>query len=570
MLGRLRSLVVLALLSMLAAVASGEATAATITWTGTAGDGLWHTAGNWDLARLPAPGDDVVIPNLPGTASVTHGANVEDVVNSLTCAEPFVMPTGKLTLSAASSFSNGLVLSNATIGGTGDVTISGPGFDWRSGGTFAGTGTLTISPGVTWTSTGIGQSSLPILQRPLDNFGTLLLVNDSGMLLAAPFRNRAGGVVQWMNDGLIDCTGGFENQAGATFTRTAGAGTARLQSGSFTNAGSVSVQSGTLEFSFITTAQTGSVTVAPAAELNFGGTNATFASGSSLAASGPVNIPSFSNVTFDPAMASLALSSVFMQNGQITIGPDVSVGSLQLQNGTVNGAGDVTVTNAMTWNNVLFGGSGELTIGSLVTWTHSGTAQLDRTLHQFGTGILVGQFLVNASGVFRNRAGGSIDLRTDGHVEGSGTFLNEAGATVRRTTSADIALWRVNTTNDGLFTVQTGGLQPGFSTFTHRGTLTNSPGTLLQVAGTFNAEAGSVTTLGGAFDLVGGAAIFAPNVGALTFGGDVSLSLGTLSIGPNVSIPSLTMLRAPVLTGVGVVTITQSLAWSSGRYSGSG
>ena len=39
----------------------GPASADLLTWTGTAGDGLWTTAGNWDLGRTPANGDTAVI-----------------------------------------------------------------------------------------------------------------------------------------------------------------------------------------------------------------------------------------------------------------------------------------------------------------------------------------------------------------------------------------------------------------------------------------------------------------------------------------------------------------------------
>jgi len=42
-------------------LAGHAARAETITWTGGAGDSSWHSPGNWDLARVPAAGDDVMI-----------------------------------------------------------------------------------------------------------------------------------------------------------------------------------------------------------------------------------------------------------------------------------------------------------------------------------------------------------------------------------------------------------------------------------------------------------------------------------------------------------------------------
>ena len=66
------------------------ANGATVTWTGTAGDGKWLTAGNWDTGSVPASTDEVIIPANSGTieyvassdftiasgGSVTLGENV--------------------------------------------------------------------------------------------------------------------------------------------------------------------------------------------------------------------------------------------------------------------------------------------------------------------------------------------------------------------------------------------------------------------------------------------------------------------------------------------------------------
>lgn len=48
----------------------------TITWTGDAGDGAWVTAGNWDLLRVPAPNDSVIIP--AGSGLVVFGLDDEE------------------------------------------------------------------------------------------------------------------------------------------------------------------------------------------------------------------------------------------------------------------------------------------------------------------------------------------------------------------------------------------------------------------------------------------------------------------------------------------------------------
>jgi predicted outer membrane repeat protein len=437
------------------------ANAATITWTGAAGDGLWHTAANWDLARIPGAGDDVLIPNLAGTASVTHGANITTSVNSLACSEPFVMPTGRLILAAASSFAAGLDLNNATIDGAGDIAITGPGFDWHTG-NIEGTGTLVISPGVTWTMSGVNLSSRPFLVRPCDNFGSLVITHTSGMTVAGGgiFRNRTGGSVDWRADGLIQCNGGFENFAGATFTRSIATGLALLQGGTFGSAGTVNIQSGTLEFNFITTTQNGSVTVSPGAVVSFGGTNATFTAGSSLTVNGTLAFSSFSNVTLDPAMAALTLPTVSMPaGGSLSVGPNVSIESLSLLSGTLTGAGNVTVTNSFQWNDGTLGGTGTFTIAPGLAWTCNGIAEIQRNVDNFGTGVIARRLRVVSPAVFRNRAGATLDLRSDDLLDGFGSVVNDSAASLVRSTGTGTFTMQAGLLNAGTVRVLTGTLQ---------------------------------------------------------------------------------------------------------------
>lgn len=59
---------------------------AVITFTGGV-NASWHTAGNWDLGRVPAAGDDVVIPDIASVAAVTFSTGTT-AVNSVTSASP--------------------------------------------------------------------------------------------------------------------------------------------------------------------------------------------------------------------------------------------------------------------------------------------------------------------------------------------------------------------------------------------------------------------------------------------------------------------------------------------------
>ena len=64
-----KKLKVLVLALFALSLMAGSAMAATRTWSGAAGDGLWATAGNWDAA--PGAGDDVLFPKLTGPYKVT-------------------------------------------------------------------------------------------------------------------------------------------------------------------------------------------------------------------------------------------------------------------------------------------------------------------------------------------------------------------------------------------------------------------------------------------------------------------------------------------------------------------
>src|SRR5260370_656584 len=106
-----------------------------IRWTNPAG-GDWGVAGNWDLNRLPAAGDDVLI-NIAVTGPVTHSQGVTDSIQSLNTTDPFVLSRGTVnvvsTLSSTSTFTlAGGTLASATVGAGTTITATG------SGGTLAG------------------------------------------------------------------------------------------------------------------------------------------------------------------------------------------------------------------------------------------------------------------------------------------------------------------------------------------------------------------------------------------------------------------------------------------------
>src|SRR5437763_12652622 len=118
---------------------------ATVNWTNPAG-GAWDIAGNWDLGRLPAAGDDVVI-NVPtADVTITH-ATGSDSIHSLTSSEKFNLSGGTLDVATTVQESNNFTLSGGTLA---DATVASGTtiIGTTAGGTLAGVtlaGTLDLT-----------------------------------------------------------------------------------------------------------------------------------------------------------------------------------------------------------------------------------------------------------------------------------------------------------------------------------------------------------------------------------------------------------------------------------------
>ena len=217
---------------------------AMITWTG-AGDGSsWADAANWDLARLPAAGDDASIPDVAPTSVVLFDSTASDIsLSSLTSAEAFQISTRTLTLDQASSFTDDLTMLSGTLDGTGAVTVDGQ-FQWSSG-TLTGSGTLTVNGGT------ISSSSTKQLGRTINNTGTIDYTGTNLRFGVA----AAAGVINNQTNSVFNVTanGDFDdnfdaahqfNNAG-TFNNS-GTSTTEFLGVEFNNSHVVDVQSGTV------------------------------------------------------------------------------------------------------------------------------------------------------------------------------------------------------------------------------------------------------------------------------------------------------------------------------------
>ena len=125
----------LALAALAGAQQVSAAPACEINYTGASGS--WATAGNWDLGRVPAAGDDVCI---PAGRDVTLSSGTVSI-DSLQADGTLKLSGATLTLAGSSSVAR-LELSLGSLAGAGDVTVGGG--TW-SGGNMTGTGKTTVT-----------------------------------------------------------------------------------------------------------------------------------------------------------------------------------------------------------------------------------------------------------------------------------------------------------------------------------------------------------------------------------------------------------------------------------------
>src|SRR6185436_11700297 len=150
-----------------ALLAQGPAVPCTISWNVDA-DGAWTNAANWNLGRVPGPGDDVCIDRPAGSFTVTLSSGAFSI-NSLHSAESFVLSGGTLSLGAASEIAQTFTLSGGTLTGAGSLAVQGA-MSW-TGGLMSGSGTTMVAPGAVLTLSGGNARFLSA--RKLTNAGTV-------------------------------------------------------------------------------------------------------------------------------------------------------------------------------------------------------------------------------------------------------------------------------------------------------------------------------------------------------------------------------------------------------------
>lgn len=537
---------------MLLLFSVGRIGAIEILWTNTSG-GDWSIATNWSPNIVPGSNDNVTI------------QGVVTVVVS--------MPSQCAGLNLT-NFSGGF----PTITGSGALTVYGPSH-WR-GATFSGTGQTILEAGATLEIAGGFQFTLS--SRILENGGTVSWTGSGTIFLnsGAVITNRPGAL--------------FEVQSAASFISAIGSGASFDNAGiyrkslntsihttatsmAFNNYGSMEIQAGTF-LSGGPFQNNGTVTLSP------GTTNRISGGGS---ANGTFTTPPTALVEWSSgASTSFTLETGAQLNGsglyRITVGAtvvanaDLRIENFELNVGTLDGPGLLTIDNAVNWTGGSMTGSGHTLIPAGVTLSIANPVFVKlatRTLDNAGTVLWTGagDITLVSGAVITNRPGASFLVQNAAafsSVVASGSRFDNAGVFRKSINGGtNFVATSLIFNNYALMEIQSGTFVCG-GTFINSGTMNLSPGTTVRL------NAGSVT---GTFNVPDTALVvwdtgtFMLNPGVQLLGtGLYKTAGGTLLGNTDVVVANLDLTGGGVLSGTDTFTVNHVMNWISGTMVGNG
>jgi len=398
---------------------------AAVTWTG-AGDGIsWSDANNWlrgGIVSAPIDGDDVVVPDMPGSVNIQFNVSVN--LNSLNMAEALTILGGSLSIDNASQIDGGMSLVGGYIAGEGVLTLHGDS-EWSDGRMYTPAGKTVIASGATLNVNG---ATAKYLARILENAGTInydgsnwAFLNQSGSI--GTVNNLIGGVFNAIGEGDFGTSGPSANHTinnSGTFIRS-GEGVTTVSGIPFNNNGSIDVQGGLLQ-------------------LAFGGTT----SGMSSIKGGVVQLTA-GTYTLEDGAVILGTGTLEITNGAVL---NVAAGNstvnhlhLAFDSAFVLGDGMLTLQGDSQWSAGRMLGEGKIVIDDDAKLTISGNSAkyLGRILENSGTIEYVGTSFAfgpgdGVAGTINNLAGATFHANGNNQIGTNWTAehaINNAGAFIR-------------------------------------------------------------------------------------------------------------------------------------------
>jgi len=446
---------------------------------------------------------------------------------------------------------NNFELNSATVNGGGGLTINS-GFKWL-GGTFTGTGSATVSPGVITDATAPA-STLRIADGfTFINNGTF----NYNPIFNLSFENNGGGGVSFTNN----AAGVFDLKGDGT-TSVTGSGN------SFSNFGTLKKSSGAGIFTFtVRVANSGSGVIdeqSTGGTIAFGGSGNTMSGGQIKATSATGNIDytggdvTYSGGTFAGPGAIELKGGIFTVSTAMTAPP-----IFNMSGGSLSGTQTIDIPSGAAFN--WSGGSITGSAGSAITVLSGGAMNAVTATSSliYDTRPLV----INSGGNFNwNSGANAIIFQSGAPVSVVGGFNVATNGTIGNLTAGSLSVTGVfqhtvaGTLNISVpLNVQSGG------------TLTSSGGgdiVLLGTAGvshagTFDAQASSFINFAAATHQFNSGAAFSAGTGGYKVTG------ATLSLNTNVSAPNFALFSGSIV-GAGNLDVTTSFGWSGGSMAGAG
>ena len=432
--------------------------------------------------------------SISGSATVTSGTaiiNSSGTVRTLSVSGGSFQATGTVSVTNAT-------LSGGELGGAGTVLVSNSGhLDW-SGGTMDGNGMTMIAAGSQLNITGSGARFQT--GRQVCNAGNVIWGGSGGIWWVggsnANIRNENGGMFDF-NAGTtarFGFTGGnasFTNDTGALFRRSNTGTTTFDANVTFSNAGTASVQSGTLTLGGGSSSTTFSV--AAGATLNFGGgtftANTISGAGQVVFSGGATTVQSYT-VTGPTSVA----------GGAVTFSQAVSLANLAVSSGSLTTMATMTISQLFDWSGGALSGPGTKTVSTTARMNVRGSgdkALVGCSLSNQGTITWTdaGALALSNGATFVIQANALLDAQSDAAItwDGSvGAAFTNNGTFRKSGGGAGATVVNIPFANNGTLDLQTGTLSiPG--QFTNFGGGTLSGGTYL-IAGMLQFNQANIVT----------------------------------------------------------------------------
>ncbi len=524
-------------------------------WKGKSSADWGASSSNWSTG-LPNSNSNVEIATT-AVLTVTYSGSDDFVVNSLTVGnDAFDMTGGSLTITTTASFANGFTQTGGTLTAGGKVTVDGTGM--LTGGEAEGKTAFVFDGTVALGNYTLGGATSLTNEKTTNLTGQITLGDTTGV--NATIDNETGGVFN----------------IGGDFGISQGPGAATAL---FVNAGELEKSGGTAtSFIGVDFTDTGSIVVATAGTIEFGGPQNSFAG--TISGAGQVYLGSGSKDAINKGTAiTAAIFTISDNNTLATLNENPGLAhAFNLQNGATLDLASVTLT--LSGSNTFQNGATLDGIGTLDTAAGSTTDVSSFTLggslvwQNFGTVGEAGTFQLgdntfNAAR-FINEKGGKYELTNDNGISigaafGS-LFVNQG--TIEATAGSGTSQIFAEVTDTGAVVVQSGTIEflgfnnsfagaiSGAGTFEIGGSgvnviekgatittpvfdITNSPlvalGEILSYGGTFNFTGGDLS-LGGVSLTLSGSDTFSNNAtfdgtGTLVTAKGSAVALSTVVLG---------------------------------------